>query len=205
MKRIVSSCALALLILAVGFSNNCILDEKVIEIVLHDRTCAELVEYHESSTFTTPAVINYAAEIDRILADNDFSREDIHSARVMGGSYIVTEFTPPGHDWLISGYVDVERLDITDGPATVFNYTTVSVEGSMGDYQKAPLEAPGVALLDKALDDYLAGGFPVLEFEVHNGNVNPIPDAGDPLEFTWKACIAIVVTFKEEVEVPDPF
>jgi hypothetical protein len=206
MKRIVSCCALALLILAAGFSNNCILDEKVIEIVLNDRTCAEMVEYHESLEWATPAVIDYATEIDRILADNDLSREDIHSAKVMGGSYIVTDFTPPGHDWLISGYIDVERLDISDGPATVFDYETVSVQGSMGSYQVAPLENPGVELLNRALEDYLNGGYPVIEFEVHNGSVGPDPPTEiDPLEFVWQACITIVVTTVEELEAPDPF
>lgn len=204
MKRFISLVTLALCLCAVSVSNNCILEEKVIEIVITDRTCETLVEYHESANFVTPAVINYAAEVDAILADNGYSREKIHSARVVSASYIVTEFDHT-HDWVISGYIDVERTDITDGPATLLNYTSQSVTAAMGDVVVAPLEAPGVELLNRALDDYLDGGNPVIRIAVHNGNVDPAPSAVDPIEFIWEACIVIYVTTQEEVEAPDPF
>ena len=132
MKRYIILVSLALLLCAVSVSNNCIMDEKVIEIVITDSTCEILEEYHESSNFVTPAIINYAEEIDAILEDNGYSREKIHSARVVSASYIVTEFTHT-HDWVISGYIDVERMDITDGPAPLINYTNQSVTAAMGD------------------------------------------------------------------------
>ncbi len=205
MKRYISLVALAMLLCTVSVSNNCIMEEKVIELVITDRTCEVLEEYHESANFVTPAVIDYAAEIDAILSDNGYSREKIHSARVVSATYIVTEFDHV-HDWVISGYIDVERMDITDGPATLLNYTSQSVTAAMGDYVIAPLEAPGVTLLNNALDDYLADGKPVLRIAVHNGNVGPTqPSAADPIEFTWKACIVIYVTILEELEAPDPF
>lgn len=204
MKRYISLVALALLLCAVSVSNNCIMETKVIEIVITDSTCEILEEYHESANFVTPAIIDYAAEIDAILEDNGFSRDKIHSARVVSASYIVTEFSHT-HDWIISGYIDVERMDITDGPATLINYTSQSVTAAMGDVVNAPLEVPGVALLNQALDDYLGGADPVLRFAVHNGNVDPQPSPVDPIEFTWRACIVIYVTTLEELDTPDPF
>ena len=204
MRRYISFAALALLLCAAGVSNNCILEEKVIEIVLTDRTCEELEENHDSAIFVTPAVIDYAAEVDAILADNDYSKDKIHSARVMGAAYIVTDFSHT-EDWVISGYIDVERIDITDGPATLLNYTSQSVTDAMGDYVRAPLESPGVELLNRALDDYLAGGNPVLRIAVHNGNVVPTPSPANPIVFKWRACIEIYVTILEDLEAPDPF
>ena len=204
MKRFFSIAALALLLCAAAVSNSCIMEEKVIEIVIHDRTCEILEENHESANFVTPAVIDYAAEIDAILADNGYSREKIHSARVVSASYIVTEFSHT-HDWVISGYIDVERIDVSEGPATLINYVSQSVTAAMGDFVVAPLEAPGVELMNNALDDYINGLNPVLRIAVHNGNVVPTPDAADPIVFTWKACIVIYVTTLEELDVPDPF
>jgi hypothetical protein len=203
-KRYISVVALALLLCTVSVSNNCIMETKVIEIVITDSTCELLDEYHESANYVTPAILNYADEIDQILEDNGYSREEIHSARVVSGSYIVTEFSH-SHDWVISGYIDVERTDIADGPATLINYTSQSVTAAMGDVVIAPLEDPGVALLDQALDDYLNGANPVLRIAVHNGNADPTPSPADPIEFTWRACIVIYVTTLEELEAPDPF
>ncbi|HUV37745.1 MAG TPA: hypothetical protein VMX58_12475 [Patescibacteria group bacterium] len=204
MKRYISLAALALLLCAVGVSNNCIMEEKVIEIVVTDKTCQEMEENHDSANFVTPAIIYYAAEIDAILDDNDYSREDMHSARVMSVAYIVTNFSHT-HDWTISGYIDVERIDISDGPATLFNYTSQSVTGAMGDYVIAPLQEAGVELINRALDDYIAGGNPVIRFAVHNGNVLPPPSPADPIVFNWRACIMIYVTTLAEVDAPDPF
>lgn len=204
MKRYISLAALALLLCAVGVFNNCIMEEKVIEIVVTDKTCEEMEENHDAANFVTPAVIDYATEIDAILADNDYSREDMHSARVMSASYIVTDFSHT-HDWTISGYIDVERIDKTDGPATLFNYTSQSVAGAMGGYVIAPLQESGVALLNRALDDYIAGGNPVIRIAVHNGSVVPTPGPADPIVFDWRACIMIYVTTLEEIDAPDPF
>jgi hypothetical protein len=198
--------ALAMILCIVGFANNCIMEEKVIEIVLTDKTCFDMVENHTSANYTTPAVIDYAAEIDAILADNDLSRSDIYSAKVVSASYMVTDFSHT-HDWIIGGYIDVERLDISDGPAAIINYSQ-SLTAAMGSPVIATLETPGVELLNRALADYIAGGFPRLEFEVHNGSVGPspyTPSPDDPLSFEWQACVVMFVTTWEELDAPDPF
>lgn len=204
MKRYLSIAALALLLCAVSVSNNCIMEEKVIEIVLTDKTCKDLEEDHDSANFVTPAIIDYADEIDAILADKGYSREKIHSAKVISASYKVTDFSHT-HDWEISGYIDAERMDITDGPATLINYTSQSITGAMGDFVIAPLEEPGVDLLNRALADYLEGSDPVIRIAVHNGSVVPTPSAADRIVFDWMACIHIYVTTLEELEAPDPF
>lgn len=203
MKRFKVYFALAMILCVVGFTNNCIMEEKVIEIVLTDKTCFDFTEYHATANYTNPAVVDYAEEIDAILEDNDISRSDIYSAKVVSASYIVTEFSHT-HDWTVGGYIDVERLDASDGPAAILNYSQ-SLTAAMGSPVIATLEEPGVELLNRALADYIAGGFPELEFEVHNGSVSPTPSPGDPISFKWQACIVIFVTTWEELDAPDPF
>lgn len=206
MKRYKICVLSAMILCMVGFANNCIMEEKVVEIVLTDKTCFDFVEYHVSANYTNPVEIDYAAEIDRILKDNDISRSDIYSAKVVSVTYMVTEFSHT-HDWTIGGYIDVERLDVSDGPAPILNYSQ-SLTAAMGSPVVATLETPGVELLNRALAEYIADemSYPRLEFEIHNGSVGPTqPSPADPLDFEWTACIVIYVTMWEELDAPDPF
>lgn len=205
MRDTIRKITLLLLLCLVASGTSCIMEEKVIEIVLTDKTCADFEQDEDSATFVTPAVLDYGSEIEEILEENDVSRSDIKRALVVSGSYGVTDFSHT-HDWVIGGYISVERLDISDGPATIVNYSSQSVQAALGIMIPADLNGAGVALLNRALADFIAGSNPILRFEVHNGSVGPTPpDAQDRMIFDWKGCIVIHVVVSQELDVPDPF
>lgn len=196
--------AASLLIGATG----CILDEKVIDIVFKNSTCMTFEEYHVTEEFTTPEVVDVTDDIDDALADQGLTRDDILEASLIGGSYQVTVFDHE-HDWVLSGHISVRRTDISDGPDTLVVYTSQSLEAAMPAPVYAVLHGDGVALFNRALDDYLDGDHPILEFTVHNGEVEgPLgqdPSELDPLDFVWEACLRMYVIVEETYEVPDVF
>jgi hypothetical protein len=181
----------------------CIVEDRVIEVVLTGETCGEFHENHESEEYTTPVWIDYAGLVDEILADNDLDRSDIASAKVMSASYKVTEFDH-GDDWTISGYITARLVGSGGDAESIIAYTDQSLLAAMPEPVPADLDEDGVAVVNQALQAYLDGGSPGLEFEVRNGSVTPPPSAADPLVFTWEACIKIHILYREEVEVPDP-
>jgi hypothetical protein len=190
-----------LILVAAG---GCIMEDRVIEIVVSETTCVDFPEYHTSETFVTPTTVDYAEQISQILEDNDVSREDLVSARLVSASYGVDSF--PAHaDWAITGAVTVQREDVSDGPDTLYAYTTLSVADALGKTLPAVLNAAGVGVLNRALADFIAGENPVLTFEVINSGVAPAPSAGDPLVFQWHGCIVIDIVAETEAEVPEPF
>ncbi len=195
---------LVVLAILLIFGTGCIMDEKVIEIVVSSSTCVEFSENEDSETFSTVAVVDYAGEIDEILEDHGLDRSDIKEAYVVEASYEVTDFAHD-HDWHISGQIDVARTDEPAGPALLIDYTDQSVEDALGTAIAASLNSEGVELLNNALDDYIAGASPVISFEVVNGDVEPDPSSSDRLVFTWQACVTLHIIVVETIEVPDPF
>ena len=185
-------------------TTGCILDEKVIEIVFRNATCMEFEENHVTENFTTPEIVDVADDIDDALADQGLTRDDITEASLIGGTYQVTVFDHT-HDWEISGSITVRRTDISDGPENIVFYTSQSLEDAMPAPVTATLNAEGVDLFNRALDDYLDGDNPVLEFTVVNGDVEPAPSELDALEFDWQACLKMYVIVEEDYEVPDVF
>jgi hypothetical protein len=180
----------------------CIMEDRVVEVVVTGETCAVFTENHGSEQYTTPVVVDFASRIDEVLEDNDLDRSDITSAKVMSASYEVTDFSHD-HDWSISGYITVERLG--EGvPEKIIEYTEQSLMAAQAAPVGASLDADGVALVNQALQDYLDGDYPMLRLEVNNGSVEPAPNADDRLVFTWEACMKIHVLYEEEVDVPDP-
>jgi hypothetical protein len=203
MRRIVSTLsAIVATCLLLGYSG-CVLEEKVIEVVLTGETCAEFQESHETEEYTTPVTIDYASEVDDILAGEGLSRWDIASAKVMSATYQVTEFEHP-HDWTISGYITAEHVG-NGGPAKIIDYTDQSLLAAQPAPIPAALSLGGVSVVNEALQAYLDGDYPMLRFEVNNGSVAPEPSPSDRLVFKWEACIKIHVLYQEELEVPDPF
>lgn len=200
-RKSLSVLAVAALCVVLG-GPGCILEEKVVEVVLTGETCAEFVEYHESEEFATPDTVDYAFRLNDILEENGLDRSDIAEARVMSATYQVTDFDH-SHDWSVSGSISVERLGGGD-PETIINYTNQSLLAAQPAPVAASLNADGVLIVNQALQDYLDGGYPVLVFEVVNGTVDPDPSSSDPIVFDWEACIKIHILYQEEVEVPDP-
>jgi hypothetical protein len=191
----------------IQISGGCIMEDRVVELVVSETTCVEFVEDQSSVSFVTPATVNYAAMLNEILDDNDISREDIVSARLVSASYGVTEF-PTHADWLITGSITVQREDSTGTADTLANtlweYQGVSVSASLGKKIPMVLNSDGVGVLNRALGDFLAGGSPVLTFRVNNSGVAPAPSTSDHLVFAWQGCIVLDIVAKADIEVPDP-
>ncbi|MFA4947101.1 MAG: hypothetical protein WC674_01170 [Candidatus Krumholzibacteriia bacterium] len=196
-----------LLLFLVGLiqvAGGCIMEERVIELVVNETTCVDFQENHATVSFVNPVTINYANEIQKILDDNGVAREDILSARLVSASYGVTHF-PEHVDWNITGSITVERVGSGDGPKTLWDYNDVSVSAALGKKKSMVLIPDGVGVLNKALADFIAGEIPELTFTVDNTGVTPSPSVGDPIVFEWKACIVVDIVAKTDIEVPDPF
>ena len=182
----------------------CIMEDRVVDVVIGDSTCAGWYENHTSFDYTNSVILDYTEQMSRVLRDNDLSRGDIASAHLVRMTYGVTQFSND-HDWLVTGAVTVRRNDTPDGPFTLFDYVELSVEGALGRNLPVALEEAGVGVINRALDDFIAGGSPVLVFEVDNSGVTPSPSVVDPIQFSWCCCIYIQVIHAVDVEVPDPF
>jgi len=201
--------ALVLLLIAAILCTSCILDEKVIEVILRNSTCLDFQEYDEDETFSTPDTIDMADEIGETLAENGMSRGDIVTASLISCTYEVTDLTPPvGHaDWVISGAITVERIDKARAATTLVEYDTQSIVGAMGltDPIVADLTPAGVDLLNEALADFIAGDDPVIVVKTENGNVDPDPTPSDPIDFDWQACLNFYLQFDETLDLIDLF
>jgi hypothetical protein len=204
MKKILLASVLLLLFLMAG-GTGCILDTKIVEIVISDWACVTFNEVHTSVSNNPADTLDYAEQLDQLLADNEMTRSDIKSAHIVRATYEITEVTSTG-SFNISGMIRVARDDISDGPEVIVNYDNQDVSTSeIGIVYNAPLNGAGVALLDRALADYLAGTHnPTLIFTTEQGTIVPTPTDLLPLLFKWQGCILFQFTFDEEFEFPDP-
>lgn len=187
--------------------SSCIMEDRTVEFVVTHETCATFDVSSTTTSFVVPTSVFLADEINAALSDNDVAREDIVTVRVVSASYGVTGFTAPTppHDWHITGSVTVERYDISDGPETLLNYTDEFVQDEYGKRIPASLNLAGVEIINRALDDFIAGGNPVLVFKLDNSSVSPVPSTPDPIVFQWKPCVVLHIVTKKDIQVPDPF
>jgi hypothetical protein len=197
----------AMVLLLVGLvvgASNCVMEDRIIQVVVTNESCADFDVSATAVSFANSVIVDYASEIDQALQDNDVSRSDIISAKIVSVSYGVTAFSQ-SHDWNITGAINVARIDVQDGPAAVFNYTSQSVSDALGKSLPANLIPDGVGVLNRALEAYVAGGSPILQFEVANGGVSPTPSQLNPIAFSWKTCIVTQIVTSKSLQVPDPF
>jgi hypothetical protein len=191
--------------LTLAFSVTGCLEEKVLEVVAKGETSAEFEEDHPTANWNTPETIDLADEVRKILEDNGYSLDDIHDAKLVGAFYGVLTFANE-HDWKVSGAITVRRMDVASATATIVDYAAQSVAAALGQKIAAPLNDAGVALINQALDDFRAGASPILQFEVVNDGVDPLPTTDDPIVFKWSAWITFHIVVEQTVEdVPDPF
>jgi hypothetical protein len=170
-----------ILLLALGLivgTSSCIMEDRVVQFVLHNGTCEEFPEYSTSTSFVTPVTVNYANEINNALADNDIDKNDIVTARLVSATYEVTDFSQ-SHDWVVGGSVTVERTDIGGSQQPLFDYLNQAIADSVvGRVIRVDLDDAGVAVVNQALDDFIVGGVngnPVFIIRVNNGSVSPTP------------------------------
>lgn len=197
----------ALLILSAGLVAglaSCIMEDRLVEIVVSADTCETFTVNDERTTFVYPKTVDFGEQLNDILEENDVARDELVSAHIVTANYGVTEFSH-AHDWTISGAVTVERIDVPRGPATLFEYANVSIEGTLGLAVTPDLVDAGVTILNEALADYIAGANPVITFRVENSAVTPAPSVADRIQFDWRACLSMQVVTTADIEVPDPF
>jgi len=193
-----------IVLLALGMTS--CMEEKVIEIVLGHETSVDFSQNSASEIFTDTEEIELGTEIDDALADAGFTKEDIVDAFTVSVGYGVTMYEG-ATDWIISGEVTVERTDILGprDPVVLINYASQSVPDALGKRISAELTTEGVAVMDAALDDYLGGLYPTLEFVVNNGSVSPAPSEGNRIIFDWRAWLTMQIIFTQTYDIPDPF
>lgn len=196
LSLLASVCALVLM-------SGCVYNDITGEVVLTEKICVNFSEYRESPTLESTVVSEkFRDRLFELLDKYDAELEDIVSIGVVGGSYKVAKPSMSGHDWTITAAVTVKRQDdpmgpVTDGPATLMNTTVQPLYEAKAKPVPADLQAAGVAVINRALEDLKEGGDPRLILTLVGGNITPAPSPSDPLEFSWLAC----VTFQIVVDV----
>lgn len=202
MKNTIRKIVLLTCLVFLTGGESCVVDQKVIDVVLKEKVCAVFPENSADQEYMTTETVDYAQEIDQILADNDYVRTDIAKLTVEGGAYGVVSL-PDGADWEITGSVNVRRVDLGGSPVGLINYASEDLRPLIGMEKPASLNAAGVNLLNDAVEDYLNGSDPVLEF-ISMGTVDPAPSEQNRIIFEWKAWVLFAVTLQEELDVFDP-
>lgn len=203
MNRTMKLGAVSALVALVAIATGCIMEDTGVEIVIKNVYCLPFEEDHETETFTTPETLDLAEELDQALDDAGVDRDQIVRGGMIAATFEVTD--PPAHDWTLTGGITVERTDIVDGPETIIHYTSQSLMDAYGAPVLADLDEDGVDLINDAIDDYIAGGSPVLLFKVVNGDCDPNPSGSDRLVFDWEACVLYYAVIVDTLNLPDPF
>ena len=190
MKKIIKATALVFLLIFAAFASNCIVEEREVDVVITDEQCLTFPEYHDSDNYTNPDTLYLGPELDEVLADNDVSRSDIVTAFMVSATYQVRD-TILAHDWKVSGGIRIKRIDVAGPEEVLIAYDTLSIESAMPAPLMAVLEPDGVAIVNQAFTDFIAGGDPILVVTVYNGNVEPDPSVADPIVFIWDACLTV--------------
>lgn len=160
-------------------------------LVLHEQFCVQFDENRQSGTFESEIVCDqFQDEILQWLADNNVNLSDICSIFMSGGEICLKPYQ--GHDWDITSKVKIKRLDIWDGPQTLLHSQTVTIPDSFDPCYRPSFGYRGVRLVNRALNDLVQGGNPVLQVSMIYTDVDPEPSPSDPLIFSWCACIDIV-------------
>jgi len=196
--------SLLLAALLVGGLASCIMEEKVIELVLKGETSAEFSYNDTNEIYQEETFIELSEKIAEMIDDAGLDRDKIASAFVVGVEYGVTAFDGT-HDWAISGDITIDSTHDAAGFVPLVTYTSQSIQAALGERLPQTLQAGGVDAINGALTDFLAGGTPVVTLRIENGDVEPPPNAGDPIVFTWQIWLTIQVTGEETLDVPDPF
>jgi hypothetical protein len=207
MKTVSSKLLAVLLVFLVAGGVSCVLEEKVIELVMTGSTCLPFDQDEASEVYTKAFPVNYGAEINRILDDIGVDKEDIVHAAVMSATYTVNSVTGET-DWVISGEITVERTDDPAGPLTLIGYDSVPLRDVIGVETAADLAPSGVSLLNDALHDYVHDdALPQITFRVESGtgDVDPDPDSENHLIFTWTACVKLDIVVRQSYDVPQLF
>lgn len=174
------------------------------KVVLYDRFCVQFDENRTEGTFRSEIVCDqFATMINEWLDDNGVDRDDIKHIYMSGGKIKEGEPFDGDHPWEITSAVNIWRTDIDDGPAQLLRNQTVRIPRSIDGHGYTPrFRMKGVKLVNRALEDLVDGGNPVLMVQMVYTDVDPEPSDADPLVFSWKACIEVVAVVQKTGRPP---
>ncbi len=205
MKKAILSVAVLPILCVLVLASGCVYDDMSTEVVITETVKISLDEYRESPTLGSAVVCDdFADRVYKLLEKHDTKVKDIRSIHIVSGTYMVQRLTSE-HDWVVSSAVTIKRQDtpgeaLDDGPATFVNMTDQSLMAAKDMAIYADLNSDGVALVDRALVDLVAGMDPRLILTMDAGTVTPEPSAADPLSFKWR----VAVTFQVVIDRNPP-
>jgi hypothetical protein len=182
-----SLCLTAIVCMTV-VNTGCIYDAQSGQIVVKEKICVNMTQYEEDGSISVRAVDErFRERLLNKVEDYGATLDDIDDISVVSATCKLVNLK--GHDWTITADVYVKRLDVSDGPEMLAMFDNASLKSFGGAPTEADFDSDGVDLINRALDDLLAGGDPQLALELTGESIVPVPSPSDPLEFRWLACV----------------
>jgi hypothetical protein len=162
-------------------------------LVLVETFCVQFDENRTTGTFASEIVCDqFQDDILAWLASKGIDLDCVSSISMSSARIKCVSFSG-SHSWDVTSSVTIKRTDISDGPKTLLTSQTLTVpDGCDAPYYFRPrLGTYGVLLVNRALNDLVNGGSPVLVVNMVATDVDPEPSVSDPLVFSWQACITV--------------
>jgi hypothetical protein len=188
-------CARLLVIAALGVllaTAGCITSQS--DLVITDVISANIDEHETTGTFSTFTVVDdFKDQLEKALAKSGKKTTDVKSIHMISATFAAQAVSPK--DATATANIDISRQDVSDGPAAFVSFNNTKLKSLQGKPTDAQMNASGVALVDRALADLLAGGDPTLVLTVNNETITPTPTVDAPLDFK----VRVNVTFQAVV------
>ena len=188
-------CARLLVIAALGMllaSAGCITSQS--DLVITDVISANITEHETTGSFSTFTVVSdFKDQLEKALAKSGKKTTDVKSIHMISATFAAQAVSPK--DATATANIDISRQDVSDGPAAFVSFNNTVLKSLTGKPTDAQMDAAGVALVDRALADLLAGGDPTLVLTVNNETITPTPTVDAPLDFR----VRVNVTFQAVV------
>lgn len=177
-------CAKLLVIAALGMllaTAGCITSQS--DLVVTDVISANIVEHETTGSFSTFTVVDdFKIQLEKALEKAGKKSTDVKSIHMIGATFQTLSISPK--DARATADITIAREDVSDGPAAFVSFNDTLLKSLQGKPTDATMNADGVALVDRALADLLAGGDPTLVLTVNNETITPTPTPEAPLDFT---------------------
>lgn len=188
-------CARLLVIAALGMllaTAGCITSQS--DLVITDVISANIDEHETTGTFSTFTVVSdFKDQLEKALAKSGKKTTDVKSIHMIGATFSTMAVSPK--DATATADITIARQDVSDGPAAFVSFNNTALKNLTGKPTDATMDAAGVALVDRALADLLAGADPTLVLTVNNETITPTPTTDAPLDFK----VRVNVTFQAVV------
>jgi len=188
-------CARLLVIAALGMllaTAGCITSQS--DLVITDVISANIDEHETTGSFSTFTVVDdFKDQLEKALAKSGKKSTDVKSIHMIGATFSTMSVSPK--DATATADITIARQDVSDGPAAFVSFNNTVLKNLQGRPTDATMDASGVALVDRALADLLAGGDPTLVLTVNNETITPTPTVDAPLDFK----VRVNVTFQAVV------